>query len=360
MLNENELEVKERLELMRTLAGRIYDLDRRVYDEIGSNLGRVFNGERDIIVDEIVDMLRDTKRSHILRSDLALIANMARSIRNKQIHKEVMTEYDTIVKTIEREKLHSEKVEVIDKYIAGLNTLVMKKRFLEGQHLIICISRSYGSAGDDIGFALSDHLEIDYYDAEIFKTVIKRLEAEKDQVDDITRMKLGTSDNQKKAAAKKEEKNPGMSGMESFSIKEKVSKLNRYHGLPIRDAIFFKQSEVLCDMAKKQDFVVMGRCADQILTNNCIPHISIFITAPKEQRIQRIMEMNHVDKKTAIRQMKEVDRAHAQYYSYYTGRRWGEARNYDLCVNSASYGVKGSVDFILSVLKGNGIEVKEK
>ena len=151
MLNENEIEIKEQLELMKNLAGRIYDLDKRVYDEIGSNLGRVFSGDRDIIIDEIVGMFRDTKRSHILRSDLALIANMARSIRNKQIHREVMTEYDSIVKTIEKEKLQSDKVEVIDKYLAGLNTLVMKKRFLEGQHLIICISRSYGSAGDDIG-----------------------------------------------------------------------------------------------------------------------------------------------------------------------------------------------------------------
>ena len=334
---------------MRALAGRIYDLDKRVYEEIGSNLGRVFTGDRDRTIDNIIKMFADTKESHILRSDLALISNMARSIRNKKVHKAVMTEYDEIVKTIDKLKLNSDKVEIIDKYIAGLNTLVMKKRFLEGQHLIICISRSYGSGGDDIGFGVSDNLEIDYYDAEIFKTVLKRLEAEKDGLIDASQMKISS-------ASKLAKNNPGLARDEHFSLKEKISKLNRYHGLSIRDAVFFNQSEILCDMARKQDFVVMGRCADVILTNNCIPHISIFITAPLMQRVQRIMELNHVDKKTALRQVREVDRAHASYYKYYTGRRWGQAGNYDLSVNSASYGIKGSVDFILNVLKVNGIE----
>ncbi len=45
-------------------------------------------------------------------------------------------------------------------------------------------------------------------------------------------------------------------------------------------------------MAKEEDFIVMGRCADVILANNHIPHISIFITAPFEQRVHRIMEVN--------------------------------------------------------------------
>ena len=53
----------------------------------------------------------------------------------------------------------------------------------------------------------------------------------------------------------------------------------KYHGLPVQDAIFFNQSDLICDMAKHEDFIVMGRCADVVLTNHHIPHISIFITA---------------------------------------------------------------------------------
>ena len=52
-------------------------------------------------------------------------------------------------------------------------------RFPKNDHLIICISRTQGSGGNDIGFELADQLQINYYDAEIFDQVMKRLQADK-------------------------------------------------------------------------------------------------------------------------------------------------------------------------------------
>lgn len=57
-------------------------------------------------------------------------------------------------------------------------------------------------------------------------------------------------------------------------------------------AVFFNESDLLVDMAKKEDFVILGRCGDAIMANNNIPHISIYITAPFEQRIKRAMEID--------------------------------------------------------------------
>ena len=89
----------------------------------------------------------------------------------------------------------------------------------------------------------------------------------------------------------------------------------KYHGLPVQDAIFFNQSDLICDMAKKEDFIVMGRCADVILTNNHIPHISIFITAPFERRVQRAMEMHpDFNEKKAKHMLRQLDRQHESYY----------------------------------------------
>ena len=106
-------------------------------------------------------------------------------------------------------------------------------------------------------------------------------------------------------------------------------------------------------MAKEEDFIVMGRCADVILANNHIPHISIFITAPFEQRVRRIMEVNDLDHKKAVRLLKKLDRQHARYYNYYTGQKWGDAINFDICFNSASYGIEESVDIIERMLNQN-------
>ena len=93
----------------------------------------------------------------------------------------------------------------------------------------------------------------------------------------------------------------------------------------------------------------MGRCGDAIMTNNRIPHVSIYITAPFEQRLHRAMEVNAgLDEKKARRMLKRLDREHAHYYNFYTSRNWGLANNYDLCLNTASYGIDGAVEMVLA------------
>ena len=104
-------------------------------------------------------------------------------------------------------------------------------------------------------------------------------------------------------------------------------------------------------MAKKEDFIIMGRCGNAIMTNNRIPHVSIYLSAPFEQRVQRAIEVNSgLDEKKARKMLHRMDRQHAHYYNFYTGGDWGNANNYDLCLNTASYGIDGTVDFILKML----------
>lgn len=188
---------------------------------------------------------------------------------------------------------------------------------------------------------LADKLKINYYDAEIFSAVLKRLQADQDeQIRDNAAYPADKANQEVAFAAPRK-----------MTLKERIREFSRYHGLSKRDAVFFNQSDLICDMAKKEDFIVMGRCADVILTNNHIPHISIFITAPFERRVQHIMELHKdYNEKKAKKMLKQLDRQHQDYYNFYTGRRWGNADNYDLCMNSAAYGITGSVDLILRML----------
>ena len=104
-------------------------------------------------------------------------------------------------------------------------------------------------------------------------------------------------------------------------------------------------------MAKKEDFVILGRCGNVIMENNRIPHISIFITAPFEQRVKRTMEIHsEMTIKQAKQYLKKLDREKTHHYRFYTGRKWGNANNYDLCINSASYGIDGTVDFLYRMI----------
>lgn len=110
--------------------------------------------------------------------------------------------------------------------------------------------------------------------------------------------------------------------------------------------MFFRQSALICELAKQEDMIVMGRCADVVLTGQHIPHISIYITAPFAIRVRRMMEVKNMDLKQAINMIRKMDHKHQDYYHAYTGRRWGDAINYDLCINSACYGIEESVELI--------------
>ncbi len=319
----------ERLEI----AGRMYDLDAEVYHILGSSLGRVFNGDRERCVENLVRVMETRPDSHYLRSELALIGNMARTIKSKPDRARVMTEYNEILKLLDHLPTSFGKVDILDENLARLNSANLAGRFADGQHLIICIGRTYGCAGTDIGFALADALKINYYDSEIFTEVLERLEAEQDDVQDHASFAHHQNLNQSL-------------GMDRRTWKERIREFNRYHGLPKEDAVFFNQSDLLCDMAKREDFIVMGRCADVILTNHRIPHISIFINAPFELRARRVMETDNLNYRAACKLLRQLDRRHRRYYEFYTGRQWGNSVNYDLCINSASYGIEGSVQLI--------------
>lgn len=344
-------------ETMRELAERIYDLDAEVYIQLGSSLGRVFDRDRDRCVNEMVRLMMERDKGHVLRSQLALISNMARTISDREVRKMIMAEYNNVLHEVVNLPTSFGTGEILDQSRAELLTTNLKKhlkeRFSNDDHLIICIGRTYGCGGSEIGFNLADSLKINYYDVEIFSEVLKRLEAEQDVVED------------KAAFPSPYKKVMGKDGTEEYvyperafvpeqptGVRKALRNFNRYHGLTKRDAVFFNQSDLICEMSKTEDFVIMGRCADLILTNNHIPHISIFITAPFERRLLRIMEINKgMSEKDARRLLKKMDRKHRKYYDFYTGLQWGMPCNYDLCINSSSYGIEGSVDLIRRMME---------
>lgn len=272
-------------EQLRELAERIYDLDAEVYAQLGSSLGRVFNRNRESCVDELVNTMLTRPQGHLMRSELALIANMARTIKDKEERKLVMTEYNRILQEVMSLPTSFVSGDIIDPEMAKLNAFNLQDRFSSEDHLIICISWTYGHGGIDVGFKLADKLKINYYDAEIFEAVLKRLEAEKDTVRDSIGYSSNPDLNPNLASAFEQTK--------SLTLRQRMREFSRYHGLSKKDAIFFNQSDLLCDMARKEDFIIMGQRGDAIMTNNRIPHISIYITAPFEQRVRHTMEIHN-------------------------------------------------------------------
>ena len=89
-------------EIYTELANRIYDLDAEVYRVLGSSLGRTFTGNRDTTIRTLSMLMYTKPDGHLLRSELALISNMARTIKNKEDKSRMMTEYNEILKAMEQ------------------------------------------------------------------------------------------------------------------------------------------------------------------------------------------------------------------------------------------------------------------
>ena len=140
------------------IARRIYDLDAEVYRVLGSSLGRVFSSDRDMTVRRLANLMGDFTQGHYLRRELALISNMARTIPVKADRSRLMTEYNEILHALDKLPTNFNSLDILDPKMAHLNSLRLNRRFDQGNHLVVCIGRTYGSAGTDIGFALADSL----------------------------------------------------------------------------------------------------------------------------------------------------------------------------------------------------------
>ena len=212
-------------EQCRKLANRIYELDEKVYKTSGSGLGKTFTGEKARVLDDLTVLIVSNPQGHLLRSELALIGNMARSIRDKDARHDLLIEYNDILEEIANLPMSFGSVDIVDKDLADMNSSILSKNFSEKDHLVICISRSHGSAGTDIGFALAEALHINYYDESVLNQILDRRDAK-----------------------------------EFGSDAAKVSDFKRYHGLSKKDASFFRQSALICELAKEEDMIVkIGR-----------------------------------------------------------------------------------------------------
>lgn len=194
---------------------------------------------------------------------------------------------------------------------------------------IITIARTYGSGGRTMGKMLAAELGIKYYDRELL-----RLASDESGINEAL---FGKADEQ-------------LAGTSLFRIAKKA-----YNGEVIppdsddfvsNDNLFNYQAKVIKQLAEEESCVIIGRCADHILRD--YPNaIRIFCYAPLESCIERERKLSGLSEKEITRKIQKADKHRADYYKYYTGRIWEDARNYDMCINTASL----SYEEIISIVK---------
>ena len=107
-------------------------------------------------------------------------------------------------------------------------------------------------------------------------------------------------------------------------------------------------------LAEAESCVIVGRCADYLL-KDMENVVSIYVHAPEDTRIARIMERYEMTRQEAEKAVNRVDKERSDYYSYYTGRSWGDLNHYDLTFDSSRMNPEGAVELIVQYLKARTI-----
>ena len=177
---------------------------------------------------------------------------------------------------------------------------------------VIAIGRQFGSGGYYIGKILAEKLGYDFYDAEIIQmtagTTGYTLEFIKKNEEIMTNSLIYDLVNQMYLNADMQDEAP-------------------------KDKIFEAECQVVRDLAKKGNCVIVGRCADYVLRNseNCL---KVFFSAPLMSRIRRVAQRQNISEGEAKATVQKNEKLRADNYRYYTRRMWGAAGNFDLSLNT--------------------------
>ena len=120
--------------------------------------------------------------------------------------------------------------------------------------------------------------------------------------------------------------------------------------MPMNHKVFLAQFDAIKKLASEGPCVMVGRCADYALAEykDCF---SVFVHADTDWRISRLSQKHNKTAKEAKDMITKTDKSRASYYNYYTNKKWGAARSYNLCIDSGKLGIDYATEAIIESIK---------
>ena len=204
--------------------------------------------------------------------------------------------------------------------------------------MVITVGRQYGSGGREIGTALAKRLGIAYYD----DLLLKKAAEESGLCEEL----FHSFDERPKSFL--------------YSVALDPFSFSMSHAAPegsIEQRVYLATYDTIQKLADQGPCVLIGRCADYALKERS-DVINLFVTAPLDSRIKRVALRNGISDSEAKERIRKKDKDRAAYYNFYSGKEWGDAKSYDLCVDSSLLGVEGTVDLLMEMVRLKGFAAK--
>ena len=186
---------------------------------------------------------------------------------------------------------------------------------------IITISREFGSGGRTIGKQVAEKLGIACYDQELIEKIAEQSGYSEEFVRE-----------------KSEYTTYGSWFANAFADRD-------VRGMTIQDHIWTMQRQLIIDLAKKGNCVIIGRCADYILRDEA-DLLTVFIHAGMQQRAERIVRVYGEREDSPEKRLRDKDKRRRAYYQFYTDMGWGDVCNYQIALDSGALGIETCADLI--------------
>lgn len=193
---------------------------------------------------------------------------------------------------------------------------------------VITVGRQFGSGGREFAKLVSDAFGIPFYDKELLAEAGRHAGVDPSFF------------------AGKDEKFPTFAG--GFNFNMGMSPLPWYTPSSISDeSIYRDMSDVIRNIADRGPCVIVGRSADYALRNHPVPSINLFLHAPIDACVERILRRGDKVKESDARLMAEkTNKLRANYYNFYTDKRWGASSSYDLTFDTSLLPMEAMVDIL--------------
>lgn len=197
---------------------------------------------------------------------------------------------------------------------------------------IITIGRQFGSGGRELGKALSDALNIKYYDKELISIAAKKSGYNPEIFENVDERATNSL---------------------LYSLSMGIYNIGNGYApmrdMPVNDQLYLLQHKIIRELAA-EPCVIVGRCADYILKNQK-NLLRVFVYANIEDRVNNAVRIHNVPENKAESVIKKTDKTRANYYNFYTNQKWGAVENYDICINSSSIARDEAVKIISNIVE---------
>lgn len=202
------------------------------------------------------------------------------------------------------------------------------------ENFVITVARGFGSGGKEIASLLADKLGVACYENRILSLASQLSGLDEELFNEVN------------------EKIRGNKFSRLLKGLPRTVRPNPAHGVFVSDERLFEfQKQIITDLAMSESCVIVGKCADWIL-KDFDNVISVYVEAPREYCVKRIVEKMGVSEETAHRSITATDSYRADYYKHYTqGNYWTNPVNYDLTINSGRVSQKNAVALLENYLK---------